>query len=258
MFVGDYPKNCWLALFCDASFAGDLEDSKSTNGAYLCIVGPRTFVPVSWLCKRQTAVSHSSSEAEIIALDAGLRMEGIPALLLWETILKVFELGSKQSFYGRGMPSASKRARPTQPMQSGSIYDILTSVDHVPPTLPLSAGKGRVVIFEDNDAVIKVCIKGRSPNMRHVPRTHRVDLDWLWERMREDPGVFIKYVGTKEQIADLFTKGAFTQEQWHRLCRLAQIGELTSFKNKQKAPPTIPKSLIAMGFSADLGTSKVY
>ena len=46
-FVGDLPQDCWLALFVDASFAGDLEDSKSTNGAYLCIVGPRTFVPVT-------------------------------------------------------------------------------------------------------------------------------------------------------------------------------------------------------------------
>ena len=61
--------------------------------------------------------------------------------------------------------------------------------------------------------------------MRHVARTHRVDLDWLWERIRDDPGVFIKYVGTKEQIADLFTKGSFSGELWLRLCRLAQIGD---------------------------------
>ena len=69
-FVGDHPQDCWMALFVDASFASDLEDAKSTNGAYLCIVGPRTFVPVTWVCKRQTAVSHSSTEAEVISLDA--------------------------------------------------------------------------------------------------------------------------------------------------------------------------------------------
>ena len=33
-----------------------------------------------WICKKQTSVSHSSTEAEIISLDAGLRMDGIPAL----------------------------------------------------------------------------------------------------------------------------------------------------------------------------------
>ena len=31
-------------------------------------------------CKKQTSVSHSSTESEIISLDAGLRMDGIPAL----------------------------------------------------------------------------------------------------------------------------------------------------------------------------------
>ena len=30
----------------------------------------RTFVPVSWMCKKQTAVSHISTESEIISLDA--------------------------------------------------------------------------------------------------------------------------------------------------------------------------------------------
>ena len=109
------------------------------------------------------------------------------------------------------------------------VIQVLMNVDHVPCTLPLSIGAGRIVIFEDNDAVIKMIIKGRSPNMRHVPRTHRVDLDWLFERVRTDPGVFIRYVGTKEQIGDMFTKGAFTADQWWRLCRLAQIGDVSSF-----------------------------
>ena len=36
------------------------------------------------------AKSHSSSEAEVIALEATLRMEGIPALILWDEILSVF------------------------------------------------------------------------------------------------------------------------------------------------------------------------
>ena len=35
---------------------------------------------ISWMCKKQTSVLHSSTEAENISLDAGLRMDGIPAL----------------------------------------------------------------------------------------------------------------------------------------------------------------------------------
>ena len=33
-------------------------------------------------------------------------------------------------------------------------------------------------IFENNEAAIKMIIKGRSPPMRHVSRTHRVALHW--------------------------------------------------------------------------------
>ena len=74
----------WVILpnnvFQDSDFAGDLEDSKSTSGETLCIFGSHTFVPISWMCKKQTAVSHSSTESEIISLDTGLRLDGC---LLW-------------------------------------------------------------------------------------------------------------------------------------------------------------------------------
>ena len=66
-------------------------------------------------------------------------------------------------------------------------------------------------------------IKGRSPNLRHVGRTHRVDLDWLFERIMKDPGIFVKYVGTKEQLADILTKGSFTADAWKTLMNLCLI-----------------------------------
>ena len=53
------------------------------------MVGPNTFCPISWMCKKQGAVSHSSSESEVIALDAGTRLEGIPCFTLWETVIDV-------------------------------------------------------------------------------------------------------------------------------------------------------------------------
>ena len=82
-FVGNIAQQCRLGLFQDSNFAGDLEDSKSPSGGILCIFGSRTFVPRSWTCKKQTSVSHSSTEAEVISLDAGCRMDGIPALDFW-------------------------------------------------------------------------------------------------------------------------------------------------------------------------------
>ena len=82
--VGNTAQLCRLGLFQDSDFAGALEDSKSTSGGVLGVFGIRTLVPVSWMCKKQSSVSHSSTESEIISLDAGLRMDGLPALDLWD------------------------------------------------------------------------------------------------------------------------------------------------------------------------------
>ena len=54
---------------------------------FLAMVGPNTFFPISGVSKKQTAVSHSTPEAEIVAADAAVRTLGMPALDLWTTIL---------------------------------------------------------------------------------------------------------------------------------------------------------------------------
>ena len=76
-------------MYVDAGYAGDLGDSKATGGSFVYLVGPNTCVPISWTCKKQGAVSHSSTEAESITLDMGLRMQGSPTLELWDEIISV-------------------------------------------------------------------------------------------------------------------------------------------------------------------------
>ena len=56
----------------------------------MCVFGSHTFVPVSWMCQKQTSVSHSSTESELLSLDAGFRLDGILALDLWDLIVLVF------------------------------------------------------------------------------------------------------------------------------------------------------------------------
>ena len=87
--VGNTAKQCRLGLFQDSYFAGDLEDSKATSGGTLCVFGSHTFVPTSWMCKKQSAVSHSSTESEIISLDIGLRLDCLLALELRDLIVSV-------------------------------------------------------------------------------------------------------------------------------------------------------------------------
>ena len=69
-------------MFQDFDFAGDLEDSNSISEGFLCIFGGQAFVPTSWMCKKQIAVSHISTESDVISLDAGLRKDGVSALEL--------------------------------------------------------------------------------------------------------------------------------------------------------------------------------
>ena len=105
----------------------------------------------------------------------------------------------------------------------------LSNVDHVPSNAHLSEKESQLYIFEDNEAVIKMIIKGRSPTMRHVSRTHRVALDWLCDRINLDPKVQIKYVDTKNQLADILTKGSFTRDEWHNMLHLFNIMNDTAF-----------------------------
>ena len=99
--VGSTAKQCRLGLFQDSDFARDLEDLKSTSGGTLCIFGSHTFVPISWMCKKQTSVSHSSTESEIISLDARLRLDGVPVLDLWDLIVSVLHGNTYQRNHER-------------------------------------------------------------------------------------------------------------------------------------------------------------
>ena len=62
----------------------------------------------------------------------------------------------------------------------------LSDIGHVLSNAHLSEKESQLYIFEDDEAVIKMIIKGSSPTMRHVSRTHRVALDWLFDRINLD------------------------------------------------------------------------
>ena len=103
----------------------------------------------------------------------------------------------------------------------------LLDVDTVPTNVEYSKSLGHLMLLEDNQAVIKICAKRRSPQLRHVLRTHRVDLDFLYNQLLTDPNLHLHFVPTKQQLADLLTKGSFTELAWADLVRMVQIGPRT-------------------------------
>ena len=131
-------QQCRLGLFRSSDYAGDLEDSKSTSGGILCISRSHTFLPTSWMCKKQTSVSHRSTEVEIISLDAGSRMDGIPALDLWDLVLELFHSIPNQTNKTKDVRESRRNlSANTQPNMRKQIPTThtnldLTNIDHVP------------------------------------------------------------------------------------------------------------------------------
>ena len=124
--------------------------------------GSDTCFPIQACSKKQTSVSHSTPEAEIVAADMAVRTIGTPALNLWDVLLE------KQV---------------------------------------------QCIFHEDNSAMIQVCRTGRNPTMRHLGRTHRVDVHWLHERF-QDPAFLLYEEDIKGMRADIFTKGFIDADKW--------------------------------------------
>ena len=83
-----------LEAYPDADLCGTWDTTKSTSGGFLCIVGDNgTFVQLDWFSKKQTATSHSTTEAELVALSKMLREVLVPQMGLWRLLLGRTVLG---------------------------------------------------------------------------------------------------------------------------------------------------------------------
>ena len=127
---------------------------------------------------------------------------------MWDLIVTVLHGNTNQSKQGQGDLSTS----PTRKKIPGKIYD-LNNVDFVSSNANSSHKEALLNIFEENEAVIKMIIKRRSPTLRRVSRTHKVSLDWLFDRIILDPKIQVKYIDTKNQLADILTKGNFSRDE---------------------------------------------
>jgi hypothetical protein len=212
-FVGDDAQYCHPVLYSDADFAGDLVTAKSTSGCYLAIVGPNTFAPITASCKKQTCVSHSSTESEIVAAEQGIRTEGLQALAFWELVTEL--LGTAPT-----KPAETQTATP-KAVEMNPYSELFNPGKYFAYTRRPQSNTV-LIIAEDNEAVIKIVKKARSMALRHLPRTHRIDVHWLFE-VCSNPRVRMLYVNTKQQVADLMTKSINNPTIWAHLLDINQI-----------------------------------
>ena len=106
------------------------------------------------MCKKQTTVSHSSTESEIISLDTGLRLDGLPAVELWDLIVSVLGNISRISDRtGKHDSDVHKRHK------SQKKIDVTEDIDSVPSNVQSARQEALLYVFEDNEAVIKMIFK---------------------------------------------------------------------------------------------------
>ena len=84
--------------------------------------------------------------------------------------------------------------------------------------------------------------------MRHVSRTHRVAPDWMFDRINLDSEIQIKYIDTKNQLADILTKGTFTRDEWNHLLCLFNISHFS---------PSVSSAAMAKRSQQDSGEERV-
>ena len=104
-WIGDARADLKITLYADADFAGDTETTRSTSGVFVALTGPNSFYPISALSKRQSCVSHSTPEAELVAADLAIRTK---AYLPWISGLYCWTKRSSKSTSRKTIRRASK------------------------------------------------------------------------------------------------------------------------------------------------------
>ena len=88
-YVANTAQQCRLGLFQDSDFEETLT-TRSQHQGRICAFSEAEHLCQQVGCARnKPSDSHSSTEAEVIYLDAGLRMDGSPALDLWDLVIEV-------------------------------------------------------------------------------------------------------------------------------------------------------------------------
>ena len=136
----------------------------------------------------------------------------------------------------------------------------LNNVDRVPSNVQFSPQEALLYVCEDNEAVFKMIIKGRSPTMRRVSRTQRVALDCFFEWINLVPNIQIKYIGQSRPTCRHAYQGNFTCDECKTsfvLCLTLAISVLQFFsevmwKRRRKTIVTAnsrPMMSLFQGFS---------
>jgi len=141
-------------------------------------------------------------------------------LCIWDDICETLHPSVKR-------PPRAAKAPAAEESRKSSVLTLWGQVLHIPPETPKVDDhslrhRTRLIIAEDNEAVIKILLKGRTSALRHLPRTHKINLDWLVEVIRSEQ-INIRYCKTTAQLADMMTKHFTKPDLWAELLFICQV-----------------------------------
>ena len=177
--------HCRLELFQDSDFAGDLEDSTSTSGGVLCIVW-KSNICADQLDVQEAEVSISQlhrTRDHIVGCWFAQWMVylrstyGIWSLKCWGTTQRIPKTNPSMH---TGKPVLRPKAHPRWNKCWIKMWSYRTWIKF-PSNAHLSEKESQLYMSKDNDAVIKMIIKGRSP-------TAPTELLWTRSFDRINPG----------------------------------------------------------------------
>ena len=184
------------------------------------------------IAKKQTSITTSSTESEVVAANHGIRAQGLPSLSLWCYLWKEVQANA-----------AGRKTRPPAELPKGTD----TIVARIDPELDEirygeSSHEGRSVadingldvhlsdkfkvqVLEDNQATITIILKGDSEKLRHTDRTQKLSFAWMQQQFEKGHFGMIN-VDTVEQVADIFTKPFSERGKWeHALMLINHVRE---------------------------------
>ncbi len=160
---------------CDADFAGDVDTRRSTSGFYVSIGDG----PWSYSSKIQSLVSTSTCDAEYVALSACAK-----EILYLRKFFRILVPVTEREMTKRKTENSLSNKKEELPEEFEDSF------------------LQKVPIFCDNQAAIAL-----AANPVHHSKTKHIEMKYHHVRdLIQKEAIVVKYISTKENIADIFTK----------------------------------------------------
>ena len=165
--------------------------------------GSHTFVPVSWMCKKQTSVWHSSIESEIISWTLDWDWTGFPLSIYGINVLVLGNTTQNHERMGQPVTQVTRQASDLE--ECATFWKMLT-------------------VFPQTSyfRIKKLCCMCLRTTKQWSMRLIGCSIETIWS-----PKSKLSF-DTKNQLADILTRGNFTRDEWNHLLCLFNIGHFSS------------------------------